>query len=204
MTARILPPNPPREKRADVIARLSKAWPDAVLPAAYVVWVRGYYAASMGPTARNDRGLYDDAAFVIGPNGQFQPFNANADPGSVRIGQGKGAKKGMARLKPGVWSAWTFGIHRHGTPGEHRALVQRAAPVTVIRDGKPDYEDTGWFGINMHRGGNTRTNSEGCLTIPPTQWLGFLRAVEEAQQAAFGKDKWDQTPVTAVLVEGAG
>lgn len=203
MTASILPPSQPKATLAQVNARVCLSGvlkPGAAFPSSCIVFVRGYYDKSMGRPG-NDRGLYDDAAFVIGPDGQFSAWNANADPGSVRIGTGTGAKKGMARLKPGVWRAWTFGHHKAGTPNGHRALVQRAAQVTVIRDGKPDYEDTGWFGINVHKGGTTRTNSEGCLTLPPVQWPGFLRAVEAAQKAEHG-DRWDQEPVCVVLVEG--
>lgn len=198
MTASILPPSRPK---ATYLQVLDRVFPDGrVLEGAFIVFVRGYYDKSMGRPG-NDRGLYDDAAFVIGPGGLFSAWNANADPGSVRIGTGTGAQKGMARLKPGVWRAWTFGHHKAGTPGGHRALVQRAAEVTVIRDGKPEYEHTGHFGINVHRGGVTRTNSEGCLTLPPDQWLGFLRAVEAAQKAEHG-DRWEREPVCVVLVEG--
>jgi hypothetical protein len=205
MTA-MLPAARPKATRDEVLARIRAAHPDAAPAGAFIAFFRGYYAKGMGPTIGNDRGLYDDAAFIIGSAGgdglrSFSAWNANADPGAFRLGQGTGAKKGMARLKPGVWRAWTFGHHKAGTPGGHRALVQRAAEVTVIRDGKPEYEHTGWFGINVHRGGVTRTNSEGCLTIPPDQWLGFLRAVEKAQQAEHG-DRWEREPVCVVLVEG--
>lgn len=202
MTGAMLPAAKPNATREAVLARVLPVMRDVPLGEAisFLVFVRGYYDRTMGRPG-NDRGIYDDAAFVIGPN-LFFAFNANADPGTVRKGEGTGAGKGMARLKPGVWRAWKFGHHKAGTPGGHRALVQLADKVTVIRDGKTgDYEDTGFFGINVHKGGVTRTNSEGCLTIPPDQWPAFLRAVETVQQAEHGA-KWDQRPVCVVLVEG--
>jgi hypothetical protein len=50
--------------------------------------------------------------------------------------------------------------------------------VTVVRDNQ---EETGWFGINIHRGAspkNRGTGSEGCSVIPPAQWPAFIALVE--------------------------
>ena len=43
-----------------------------------------------------------------------------------------------------------FVDHHAGTPKAYPALIQTGGPVTVIRDGTPNYEDTGYFGINIH------------------------------------------------------
>jgi len=61
--------------------------------------------------------------------------------------------------------------------------------VTVLRDGDPNYPETGMFGINIHRGGASGTSSLGCQTIPPTQWevfksLGYEQ-LKLAGQATF-------------------
>ena len=44
-----------------------------------VVAVRGYYLDSMGSKGRNDRGIFDDAIFIVTPNNIFR-FEANTDP----------------------------------------------------------------------------------------------------------------------------
>lgn len=130
-----------------------------------LVGFRGYYE-SMGVPDQNDRRIYDDAFAFISP-ATFATFNGNTDPNGYRYGYGTGAKKGMASLKTGLWYYRT-GIHK-----TYAAFIQ-ADKVTVIRDGQNgDYEDTGWFGINIHRGGSSSTSSLGCQTIPVNQWPTF-------------------------------
>ena len=136
---------------------------------------RGYYRDSMGVKGKNDRGIYDDAIFVVSPN-LFAAYNANTDPSRGR--------PGMAVLKPGVWR-YKIGVHGLSKPKaqQYKALVQ-AAEVVVVRDGRGD--DRGYFGINIHRGGNTTTGSEGCQTIVPDQWASFIATVE-AEMKEFGQ-----------------
>lgn len=142
--------------------------------------VRGYYLDTMGVAGVNDRRIYDDALIWFYPGG-FMTFRGNADPNGVRKGFGTAeSTKGMASLKPGVWD-YQKGLHKG-----YEAFIQ-ADKVTVIRDGSPDYEDTGWFGINVHRGGVTSTSSLGCLTIPPASWdtfkeLGYDKLSEYGQR----------------------
>ncbi|MEG3182132.1 hypothetical protein [Sphingomonas sp. LT1P40] len=140
----------------------------------FVVGIRGYYLDTMGRAAANDRGIYDDALFVVAPDQHFSAYNGNTDPSRRRIGGGTGAGKGMACLKPGLWRAHRLGLHK----GQYRALIQTGGKVTVTRDGTPPYEDTGYFGINIHRGGIGTTSSEGCQTIPPEQWPTFIANVD--------------------------
>lgn len=189
------PVSRPKAIGADVVARVVKAHPDAMTWPVLLVGVRGYYRDGLGAKGTNDRGIYDDALFLISPN-RISAFNANTDPSRVRKGKGTGAGKGMARLKAGLYRAHQLGQHRAGTPGAHQALVQRAGEVTVIRDGVDgDYEETGYFGINIHRGGVTTTSSEGCQTVPPDQWPVFIAEVRTALNAA------GQTVVPYVLLE---
>jgi lysozyme len=160
-----------------------------------VVGVRGYYLNSMGKPGINDRGLYDDMIAVCTPT-LFAAFNGNTDPSKYRKGSGRGSHKGMARLKPGAWPVYKIDIHGGSKP--HQALCQRVDKVTVIRDGEPDYEDTGMHGINIHRGGTSTTSSLGCQTIPPNQWPSFIGSVK-GELARYG-----QKVVTYILVEEEG
>lgn len=125
--------------------------------------VRGYYKKK-GPRPKlNDINIYDDGLFVWSMNGCYS-FNANTDPSVTR--------PGVATLKPGVWQ-YRLGTHNisKAKKFQYPALVQ-AAPVTVIRQGEG--EDTGWFGVNIHRGGRTTTSSLGCVTLPPDgNWEAF-------------------------------
>lgn len=146
--------------------------------------VRAYYLRSMGDPDANDRGLYDDAIFLVSPSA-YMAFNANTDPSIQRAG--------VAVLSPGVWR-YTPGTHGLSKPRaqRYRALVQ-ADEVTVIRDGRGP--DTGMFGINIHRGGTNTTSSLGCQTIPPAQWPAFMPLVDD-QLARYG-----QKTLPYVLIE---
>ena len=178
----IAPPSRPKLTRGAVEFILAR---HKVTAPVALVGVRGYYRDSMGQPGVNDRGLYDDALFLISAD-TFAGFNANTDP-SV-------ARRGIATLKPGTWR-YQLGIHGLNRPASQRykALVQ-AGPVTVHRDDTGD--DTGWFGINIHRGSRTTTSSLGCQTLVPDQWPAFIALVEQELKRA------GQTVVPYVLTEG--
>lgn len=160
-----------------------------------VVGIRGYYRDTMGAPGVNDRGIYDDAIFIDTPSATVA-FNGNTDPSRFRKGKGAGVQKGMASLQPGAWFVHRFDLHR----GKYLALCQRAGDVTVLRDGEPAYEDTGSFGINIHRGGFTTTSSEGCQTVHPSQWESFIAlAVDQAKR--YYAEKWRKAIVPYVLLE---
>lgn len=163
MSKIMMPPARPEMTRAAAEALLKSHGVEG--PA--ILGRRGYYRDTMGDHGSNDRGIYDDALCVVTPTA-FVTFNANCDPSRFR--------EGIAVLKPGVW-LYRLGIHNlsKAKAQQYPALVQ-AAKVTVVRDGKG--EDTGWFGINVHRGGYTTTSSLGCQTIHPTQWDAFYELVK--------------------------
>ena len=125
-----------------------------------IVGIRGYYRDSMGKVGVNDRGIYDDAIFVLSPK-KFQSFQANVDPSVFR--------KGIANLKVGVYKVVKW-IHR----GKYAAL--QIVNDVVNRDGKTS-DDSGRHGINFHYGSETQTWSEGCQTLPRSIYWRFLNLV---------------------------
>lgn len=135
-----------------------------------VLGIRGYYRDTMGEKGKNDRGIYDDAICVLGPE-SFVAFNANTDP-SV-------ARKKVAVLCAGTWR---YKPGKHGItfnrPGYPYPAFVQADEVAVMRDGDTE-PDIGWFGINIHRGSKTTTSSLGCQTVPPDQWEAFHAVLNE-------------------------
>jgi hypothetical protein len=117
-----------------------------------LVAVRGFYPVLPGPLG-NSRGTYDDACFVIHPEG-IESYNFNTDPSTSR--------PGMASLVEGLYY-YMPGLHK----GQYAAFRQYSK-VTVKRD--QGREERGFFGINLHKGGATNTWSEGCQTWPNDQW----------------------------------
>jgi lysozyme len=140
--------------------------------------IRGYYEKTMGDPTKNDRGIYDDAIFIISAD-HFSAFNANTDPSKFR--------KGIATLKPGThyFRKGKHGISKPGGgyPALRPATVGEKLPVT--RDGEGDSMG---IAINIHKGGYKTTSSEGCQTIYPDQWAEFIKTVY-AQMDKYGQDK---------------
>jgi hypothetical protein len=158
--------------------RLSRSQVIAKLPSGYkvpcIVGMRGYFKDEMGRKGVNDRGIYDDAIFIIEPNLMYS-FNANTDPS--RHGMNNKIGKGLASLKAGTYE-YKVGIHgvSKEKSKQYEALVQEEK-VTVQRD-VTNTEHTGFFGINIHKGGFNTTSSEGCQTIHPSQWDEFMSLVK--------------------------
>lgn len=190
-----LPPAKPRLSSEVLLQRVAPFNIDRTAHPLILAGIRGYYRDSLGAVGVNDRGIYDDAIFIHTPS-VMASFNGNTDASQYRKGWGFGSEKGMASLKAGCWYAHGFGKHKG-----YEAVIQRHAEVTVIRDGKNgNYEDTGWFGINIHRGGMVGTGSEGCQTIHPTQWPGFMALVTSEAQRIHG-ETWRAAVIPYVLLE---
>jgi hypothetical protein len=202
-----IPISRPRLTRTALIKRLAdhtlanEIDPDKEL---IIVGIRGYYKKTMGDPTKNDRGIYDDALFILSPKGCVA-FNGNTDPAEYRPGFGSDDKtKGIASLAPGVWRVYKFADHK---PADRKrspypAICQRAGKVTVWRDSEDGaYEDTGNFGINIHKGGINRVSSVGCQTVPPDQWDEFYDQAMKLAKSIHGESNWKTAVYPYVLIE---
>lgn len=151
------------------LARITKAVAKAKLTDTVVlVGVRGYYKDTMGKPGVNDRGIYDDALFIVSPT-HFSAWNANTDPSAHR--------QGIASLVPGV-HRYRRGNHGISRPGGGYPAFRPATPgeqLPVVRDGVTNPRPG--IAINIHRGSRNSTSSEGCQTVPPQQWDAFYAAL---------------------------
>ena len=194
-----VPPSKPRLSSGQLQNLISTFKVDREKNPLVIVGIRGYYLNTQGKPGVNDRGIYDDAIFIDSPF-VTASFNANTDPSVYRKGTGtQNRTKGIARLKPGLWMAYGFGLHKN----KYMALIQCMGEVTVIRDGNPDYEETGNFGINIHKGGYNTTSSLGCQTIHPAQWESFINLAKDQAVRLF-RSKWNKTRIPYVLIENTG
>ncbi|MCW1921332.1 hypothetical protein OKA05_02135 [Luteolibacter arcticus] len=170
-----------------VKARALEAWRAAgytsPLPKVYNLAVRGYRATTMGPTEGNDFGYFDDAFFLVTPEGVLSA-NANTDPSKLGWNPGVGKPYGM--LKPGVW--WMYpGAHKGRKPAFRQADDAEVAKQLGIphggkfhvtrmwgRDDPRNYDEWGHQQVNLHfgRGPITGTSSWLCLTVPEgSPWI---------------------------------
>jgi hypothetical protein len=202
----IVPVTKPKLTQEALRALISAENIDRALHPIVVVGVRDYYLSVAKANDAKDgkvdgvtRDMYDDAIFFDTPN-MTMAFNGNTDPTRYRIGQGTGATKGMASLNPGIWNAHQFGIHN----GEYPALVQTGGKVQVTRDGTPPYQDQGYFGINIHKGGWGITSSEGCQTIYPSQWPDFINNITAEAIKAFGATTYKTKVIPYLLILNTG
>lgn len=175
--SKMLPSGRPNLKREQALVLLGE-WDFDKYPIA-ILGIRGYYENSMGKPNVNDIGIYDDACCVITKD-KFRTFNFNTDPSSMA--------EGRAMLDLGVWYSYKLGKHKN----QYLAVVQRMAKVRVIRKDSSAPKGfryaTGWFGINIHKGGLNTTGSLGCQTIPPSQWDEFIYLIESSQKSLGRED----------------
>jgi lysozyme len=161
--ARMLPPSRPQITRPQLLHRVGKA-PGA---AVFLVGWPGYYLYTMGKKGENDRGIYDDAIFLVTPN-VYATFNANVDPSVFR--------RGIATLEPGthLYRKGPHGISR-GNPYPAFRPANKEEALPVRRDGQSGVSKG--IAINIHRGSWNSTSSLGCQTLPPSQWEAFQKLV---------------------------
>lgn len=172
----ITPPSRPKAGLDKIEAIIRAALPPgSPVPFVCVVGVRGYYQDTMGKPGTNDRGIYDDALFIVAPN-MFKAYNANTDPSKHQ--------RGIATLIPGVhW--YRPGNHGISRPGGGYPAFRPATPgeaLPVMRDGQAGKSDG--IAINIHKGGYNTTSSAGCQTIHPDQWDEFHATLTASLKAA--------------------
>lgn len=160
----------------------------------YVVYTDPYRLNLVGIRTGGDTSVnFDDyiAYFWYDNKGVLQGkvCQATTDP-SVDFLKDPMTGKGTAILKSGQYqNAYLIGTHA----GKYTALVQRGAPVTVIRDNDRNSllnffadTETGYFGINIHRASYGKRNaleigpdSAGCQVFKdPADFSNMMRAAE--------------------------
>ncbi|WP_397362193.1 peptidoglycan-binding protein [Olleya sp. R77988] len=156
--------------------------------------------------------LFDDELVVIWKeNGAYQvkryPFTT--DPGKGYLQSVMLNPKGTAILKAGQYrNTYKLALHR----SKYIALAQRNGPVTVYRDnnknGSLDFmvgnQDTGYFGINIHKAGtnSTRVNksSAGCQVFKRAADFNELISLCKKSERKYGAG----TKFTYTLLEKRG
>ena len=178
----MVPNSRPQQAKEKTLAMVIRA---GIEDRVALVGIRGYYADSMGIKGKNDRGIYDDAIILLSPS-VHATFNANTDPSVF--------KKGIAVLKTGVhrFRKGNHGISKPGGgyPALRPANAKEELPVTRDITG----DDMG-IAINIHKGSYKSTSSEGCQTIYPPQYDGFINLVYSEM------NRYNQKTIPYLLVE---
>jgi lysozyme len=167
----VVPNSRPKMSKEDALKELAFFNVDAY--PVKVLGIRGYYKQTMGNPLKNDRGIYDDAMFIVAPD-MFASFNANTDPSINRTG--------IATLVAPQVVLYKIGIHGISGKNPRQAFRQASFGISVTRDGKEGIlKDSAKapFWINIHDGGNNTTSSEGCQTIVKSQWGAFNEALKD-------------------------
>lgn len=166
----------------------------------YQVFEKGDYNLNLFGIRTGGRvsvGFDDSLVVCYKKEGEWtsEQFSMTTDPGGYWLANPMN-KKGTAILKEGQYlSSWKLGRHK----GLYRALVQ-CKPVTVYRDENRDSyldmgknEETGNFGINIHRAGTKKRSvvvgrwSAGCQVLSdPLKYKFFLSLCKEQIRNGHG------------------
>lgn len=194
----IVPPTKPRLSLARLNELVKPYNLDREKYPFFIVGIRGYYRNTFSNKGVNERGIYDDALFIVSPEA-IVSFNANTDPSIYRAATKK--LHGLPTLKPGIYYAFKFGTHK-GKSSSHPALCQRAN-VTVTRDGEIGEVTGSNLNIDIHKGSYNSTSSEGSQTIHPSQWDSFYTLSKDLAKRVYGA-KWDKTFIPYILINNTG
>ncbi len=175
------------------------------LPKVYNLAVRGYRFKTMGNPERNDVGIFDDAFFLVTPDG-FYPENANTDPS--RLGWNPGVGKPYGMLQPGVW--WFYpGAHKGVSPAFRQADDAAVAKMLGIpHEGKfkvmrmwghsdpRNKIEWGHQQVDIHPAGMSTTSSWLCLTLPQDRATNWLKL------ATYSLKENGQRLLPVILIDG--
>lgn len=141
----------------------------------------------------NEKNKFDDTIYVV--DGLIMHvFSGTTNPGTHWL-RNMMNRKGTAVLKPGQYvDSWRIGLHQ----GKYEALTQ-AKPITVYRDKDGDdlaeeqgVEDTGLFGINIHRANPSAISSiidkwsAGCQVLNnPKEFDTLMDVCKKSKQKFF-------------------
>lgn len=160
----------------------------------YLVWTDYHKLNLIGiRQSRRATDLFDDTFICLRKReGGWErwDWSCTTDPGFSQLKNG--LAKGTAILRPDQYvDAWAIGYHK----GQYEALVQ-VLPVTVFRDRNKDHnldylmEDTGLFGINIHRA-NAKIPSKlvgdwsaGCQVLSSPDDFAKLMTLAKEQRAS--------------------
>lgn len=173
--AQAIPNSKPKMTKEDALKELSN-YPSLIDFQVRVLGIRGYYKSTMGNPLKNDRGIYDDAMFIISPD-MFASYNANTDPSINRAG--------IATLVAPQIVMYKVGTHGISGKNPREAFRQASFGIEVVRDGKDEiFKDSAQspFWIDIHDGGQYTTSSEGCQTVCKPQWPSFKESLKDQLQ----------------------
>lgn len=163
---KILPPSRPKRDDA-VLDRILDRY-EINRNHTSIILIRGYYLDSMGKPGIDDVNIYDDAAFLITPDAR-ESFNANTEP-SFPL-------KGYATLKLGMYTFYPSFHHVADPKKRYKAL--RPYPEGVVLQCTRNGQPSTCGNTNLHMGGANPGSfdvvwSQGCITIPKTQYPDWL------------------------------
>jgi hypothetical protein len=179
-----------------MIAKLKQA----LFARGFRLLMRPYELNIVGVRSKNRvANSFDDTIYVFyldkNANWQIHSFQATTDPGTYYL-QHPINENGTAILKPNQYlNTYELGMHRQ----KYLALVQRK-PVTVYRDVDKNClldfsgqkQETGMFGINIHRAaqqGKTQSvdaHSAGCQVFAKTEDFDLLIRLCQNHKAKYG------------------
>ena len=159
------------------------------------IW--GFRANTEKPNSFDDElHVFTNVAKTGKPNWAYLVFKITTDPGTYWL-QNPMNPKGTAILKAGQYKD-VYRIDKHR--GKYYALCQRNGKVTVVRDYDRDAvldfyngrEQTGMFGINIHRARKTGETykidrySAGCQVFKNANDFNFFMKMCEVHRKLYG------------------